>query len=92
MFRAAASHPPGAYNAALDYGSQMLSAAAMYGHHVPPTPSFAQSMRGNRREDLALPRSPMLDEFRATKGNNEFRATKGNKWELKVNQHFDLQL
>ncbi|KAJ7219321.1 armadillo-type protein [Mycena pura] len=55
----------------------------MYGHHVPPTPSFAQGIRGNRREELALPRSPMLDEFRATKGNNEFRATKGNKWELK---------
>ncbi|KAJ7285813.1 armadillo-type protein [Mycena rebaudengoi] len=74
MFRAAASPHPQAYNT-LDYGSQMLNVASMY----PPTPqSLAQNLRGNRRHDiqheLALPRSPMLDEF---------RASKGRKWELR---------
>jgi hypothetical protein len=87
MFRAAASPHPQAYNAGgLDYGSQMLNAATMYGTNVSSTPTFSPSMRGRRhdmQQELALPRSPMLDEFRAS--------NKGRKWELRVNRNvFDL--
>ncbi|KAJ6547613.1 armadillo-type protein [Mycena capillaripes] len=50
----------------------------MYGPNVSSTPAFVQGMRGGRRHDmqqeLASPRSPMLDEF---------RASKGRKWELR---------
>jgi len=77
MFRAAAS--PQAYGTALDYSSQMLNAATMYGSNQPSSPSFGQPMRGNRRQDmqqeLALARSPMLDEFRAS--------GKGRTWQLR---------
>ncbi|KAJ7932308.1 ARM repeat-containing protein [Mycena leptocephala] len=70
MFRAAAaaaSPHPQAYSVGLDYGSHMLNAASMYGSNVSPTPAFVQAK-------LALPRSPLLDEFRA---NRE------RKWELR---------
>ncbi|KAJ7097908.1 ARM repeat-containing protein [Mycena belliarum] len=83
MFRAGAAPLPQAYTAAMDYGSQMMNAAAMYGHGASPTSSFGQTLRGNRRNDmppgLALPRSPVLDEFRASRASKN----KGKDWELR---------
>ncbi|KAF8162311.1 hypothetical protein K438DRAFT_1776012 [Mycena galopus ATCC 62051] len=56
-----------AYGAVLNYGSQMLNPAGMY---MSSTPSFGQTMWGNRLQDaqqeFATLCSPILDEFRAT--------------------------
>jgi hypothetical protein len=59
---------PQANGATLNYDSQMLGAAGMYASSTPP---FGQTMRGNRRQDarqkFAIPRSPILEEFKATR-------------------------
>ncbi|KAJ7790121.1 armadillo-type protein [Mycena olivaceomarginata] len=58
---------PQAYNAGLGYDSQMLN---MYASNLSSIASFGQPMHGNRRQDtqqeFASPRSPILDEFRAS--------------------------
>jgi pumilio RNA-binding family len=79
--RSSPSPHPQAYNAALDYGSQipMMLAGGMYGHGGPQAMlGYSQAMRPGRRDSsetgIAL-RSPLLDEF---------RANKTRKWDLRV--------
>ncbi|KAK7014832.1 kinesin heavy chain [Favolaschia claudopus] len=77
MFRTGASPP--AYGAALDYSAQMLNAANAYGSNLSSALSFGQVMHGARRPDMqqefVSPRSPILDEFRAS--------GKARTWKLK---------
>ncbi|KAK7020574.1 kinesin heavy chain [Favolaschia claudopus] len=77
MFRTGASPP--AYGATLDYSAQMLNAANAYGSNLSSALSFGQVMHGARRPDMqqefVSPRSPILDEFRAS--------GKARTWKLK---------